>query len=331
MFEQQTCLITGGTGSWGHELTRKLLNLSQPPKEIRIFSRNEYAQVQMQRAFPADAPLSFVIGDVRDGNALMEACKGVDYVFHLAALKHVPICEKQPLEALKTNVTGTKNVIQASIANKVKKVIDVSTDKAVDPINFYGMTKAIGEKLILHANHDSEFTKFVCIRGGNVLGTNGSVVPLFKQQIQTTGRLQLTDRRMTRFFLTVSEAIDLLLTAAEVALGGETFVMKMKSCKIEDLANVMAKQLSQKRVPITEIGVRPGEKLHEVLVSRQEALHTYVYSDQYYVILPTHGFEDLQEVYRHYQPATFVEYDSNAGLLKKPAIEAMLRTGGFLS
>src|SRR5579875_3086147 len=181
MFDGKICLITGGTGSWGQMLTRRLL--LENPKEIRLFSRNEFRQVEMQRAFAGHGNINFVIGDVRDIKAVQEACKGVDYVFHLAALKHVPVCEKQPDEAIQTNIVGTQNIIRASIDNGVKKVIDVSTDKAVNPVNFYGMTKAIGEKLILHANELSQDTRFVCIRGGNVLGTNGSVVPFFKSQI----------------------------------------------------------------------------------------------------------------------------------------------------
>jgi UDP-N-acetylglucosamine 4,6-dehydratase len=167
--------VTGGTGSWGQELVRKLL--LEQPKEIRIFSRNEFTQVRMQRDFQFNPKLKFIIGDIRDLEALDEACRNVDYLFHLAALKHVPVCEEQPDEALKTNVKGTENVIRASIRNQVKKVIDVSTDKAVNPINFYGMTKALGEKLMIRANGLGTSTRFVCIRGGNVLGTNGSVVP----------------------------------------------------------------------------------------------------------------------------------------------------------
>lgn len=328
MFENQTCLITGGTGSWGHELTRKLLE--HHPKEIRILSRNEHAQVNMQREFSDAAPLSFVIGDVRDLGAVQEACRGVDYVFHLAALKHVPICERQPEEALKTNVSGTLNVIRASIAEGVKKVVDVSTDKAVDPLNFYGLTKALGEKLILQANRLSSTTRFVCIRGGNVLGTNGSVVPLFKQQILSQREVTLTDKHMTRYFLTVSEAIDLLLSAAKAAVGGETFVMKMRTCKILDLATVMAKCLTANPVTIKEIGMRPGEKLHEVLISSYEAPHTYRYGENYFVILPAYDAESLEQFYQDCEKVSFRQYDSNSDHMRPQEIASMLRKGGFL-
>jgi UDP-N-acetylglucosamine 4,6-dehydratase len=328
MFEGRRILITGGTGSWGQELTRKLLQCN--PKEIRIFSRNEHAQVNMQRNFPDHPSLKFIIGDVRDYQAVLEACNGMDYVFHLAALKHVPICEFQPEEALKTNVMGTENVIRASIKQGVRKVIDVSTDKAVDPINFYGMTKAFGEKLMIRANERSETTRFVCIRGGNVLGTNGSVVPFFKKQILEGKTITLTSKEMTRFFLTISEAIELLLKAAQVAIGGETFVMKMNACRILDLADVLKNGLTTKSISIKEIGIRPGEKLHEVLVSNYESIHTYQYNDQYFVILPSHPSPILYDHYKSLEQVTFQRYQSNSSLMSQEEIEQMLRKGGFL-
>ncbi len=233
MFENQTILVTGGTGSWGYELVRQLL--PQNPKEIIIFSRNESSQVTMSRTFE-DSRLSFCIGDIRDKEAIVKACESVDYVFHLAALKHVPVCEEQPYEALKTNVIGTQHVIEAAIANQVKRVIYISTDKAANPSNFYGMTKAIGEKLIVYANLLRTETKFVCVRGGNVLGTNGSVVHLFMSQIKHKNQVRITDKRMTRFFLTLEEAISLLFKASEASLGGEIYVMTMPTCRITELA-----------------------------------------------------------------------------------------------
>jgi UDP-N-acetylglucosamine 4,6-dehydratase len=329
MFKNKKILITGGTGSWGQELTRKLL--SYQPNEIRIFSRNEFSQVNMQRSLSHQIDrLKFVIGDVRDLEAVKKACEGVDYVFHLAALKHVPVCEWQPEEALKTNVLGTENVIRASIEQRVEKVIDVSTDKAVDPINFYGMTKAFGEKLMIRANELSDRTRFVCIRGGNVLGTNGSVVPFFKDQIKHGQDIPLTSREMTRFFLTISEAIDLLLKAAQEAIGGETFVMKMKACRIYDLAEVMRNVLAKTPIKINEIGIRVGEKLHEVLVSSNEAPSTYQYNDQYYVILPTHASRELFARYNPLSNVTYSKYESNMDLMNHVEIEQMLRDGGFL-
>ncbi|UUZ84301.1 polysaccharide biosynthesis protein [Paenibacillus sp. P26] len=247
----------GGTGSWGVELVKQLLTLD--PREIVVYSRNESSQVAMKRAFE-DSRLQFCIGDIRDKEALTKACRGVDYVFHLAALKHVPVCEDQPYEALKTNVIGTQNVIEAAIENNVKRVINISTDKAANPSNFYGMTKAIGEKLIIYANLLGTQTTFVCVRGGNVLGTNGGVIHLFKQQIAEKGRLGITHKDMTRFFLTQQEAIKLLLKATVEGKGGEIFVMKMPTCKIMDLADVLIEHMGKKQVEIVELGVRPGRK-----------------------------------------------------------------------
>ncbi|MBA2938490.1 polysaccharide biosynthesis protein [Paenibacillus sp. CGMCC 1.16610] len=328
MFHNQTILITGGTGSWGQELTRNLLQ--EGPKEIRIFSRNEFSQVKMQRDFAFHPSLTFMIGDVRDQEAVEDACRNVDYVFHLAALKHVPICEAQPDEALKTNVKGTENVIRGSIRAGVKKVIDVSTDKAVDPINFYGMTKALGEKLMVRANDLSSTTQFVCIRGGNVLGTNGSVVPFFKNRILQGEALPLTHKDMTRFFLTLPEAIELLLSAAKAAVGGETFVMKMNACLILDLAEVLMEQLSDQPLSVKDVGIRPGEKLHEVLISSHEIPFTYQYNEKYFVILPANATPSLYDHYSHLPKTTFTQYASNDSLMTSQEILQMLLKGGFL-
>ena len=327
MFENKTIFITGGTGSWGNELTTQLLE--KDPKQILIYSRSELHQVNMQRKFN-NPKLKFLIGDIRDHDRLVECTKGVDYIFHLAALKHVPVCEEQPYEAIKTNIVGTKNIIEAAKLNKVKKVIDVSTDKAVDPLNLYGMTKAIGERLIIQANLEPSDTQFVCIRGGNVLGTNGSVVPFFADQINRYKKISLTDKRMTRYFLTLKQAIHLLFKASEVSYGGETFVMKMPSCKIADLAEVMVKELSRDPVQILETGIRPGEKIHEVLVSRYESPLTYQYDENYFVILPQLKIDDLESKYKHLSKVTFEEYSSNDSLMSKDDIQKMLKDGKFI-
>lgn len=327
MFTDKTILITGGTGSWGQELARNLLPYN--PKEIRIFSRNEFAQVDMKQKFN-NPRLSFLIGDVRDEESVMDACQQVDYVFHLAALKHVPICELQPQEALKTNVEGTLNIIRASIRQGVNKVVDVSTDKAVDPINFYGMTKAIGEKLIIRANDLSVKTRFVCIRGGNVLGTNGSVVPLFKQQLLEKKDVTLTSHDMTRFFLTVSEAIQLLIKAASVSIGGETFVMKMPACKIIDLIRILGEKLHRNDYSLKEIGIRPGEKTHEVLISNYESPHTYKFDEQYFVILPSHPSEKLLNHYKAYDKVDFSFFRSDYSNMSDDKIVDLLRNGDFI-
>lgn len=329
MYKNTTILITGGTGSWGNELVKKLLTFY--PKEIRIFSRNEYAQVNMKRKFSDSPYLKYMIGDVRDFDAVNEATQNVDYVFHLSALKHVPICEDQPSEALKTNVQGTENVIKASLLQNVKKVIDVSTDKAVEPINFYGLTKAIGEKMIIRANQLSSYTRFVCIRGGNVIGTNGSVIPFFKEQITDHHTIPLTSKEMTRFFLTVSQAIDLLLYASEKAVGGEIFVMKMKACRIVDLIEVMKKHFAKEDIVMKEIGIRPGEKLHEVLVSNAESLNTYKFDENYHVILPSNSSEEVKQRYRNLPKVTFHRYQSNDELMQLNEIEQILMKANFIT
>ena len=284
MFTDKLILITGSTGSWGQELTKQLLEMN--PKKIIIFSRGELAQVNMERKFN-DSRIEFVIGDVRDYAAVERVFdRGVDYVYMLAALKHVPVCENQPQEAIKTNIDGTINVINAAIKYKVKKVIDVSTDKAVSPCNTYGFTKALGERLTIQANNLTKDTDFVCIRGGNVLGSNGSVVPLFIDQIKKFNKITLTYGGMTRFFLTLSEAISLLFQATEFSAGGETYVINMPAFRMSDVAKALIKHYGNKDTKIEEIGIREGEKIHEVLVSEHESSRTYIFNEDYYVIMP---------------------------------------------
>lgn len=331
MFTDKRILITGGTGSWGNELTKQLL--AKNAKEIVIFSRGEFAQVLMERKFN-DNRLRFVIGDVRDFDALNRVCNGINYVFHLAALKHVPVCEYQPQEAIKTNINGTINLVNAAILNKVEKVIDVSTDKAVDPINLYGMTKAVGEKLIINANLENSNTKFVCIRGGNVLGSNGSVVQHFINNIKESNNINITDIGMTRFFLTIPEAISLLFIAAEGSIGGETFVMNMPACYIVDIAKELIKEYGNETTTITEIGIRPGEKLHEVLISKNEICNTYAYSDMYYMILPDIKLPQYIAAYNYYKSkykqTILEEFNSTKQLMNEYEIRNMLINGGFV-
>jgi len=314
----QHYLITGGTGSWGQELTRQLLE--RDPKSITIYSRGEFAQVTMQRKFN-NSRLKFIIGDVRDLDQLNLACKGIDVVYHLAALKHIPICEDYPYEAIKTNITGVENIIKAAIANNVEKVVDVSTDKAAGPLNIYGMTKAIGEKLILHANKLNS-TKFVCIRGGNVLGSNGSVVPYFIDQIKRFNKVTVTDDRMTRYFLTLEEAVKLVLTAGDFDMPGGLFVMKMPSCKIIDLANVLISEYGVSNTKAEIIGLRLGEKLHETLITEYEAPDCYRFNDNYYLVY--HQDIGLEKV-------GFTSYTSDSQpLMARGAITELLHKGGFL-
>lgn len=326
MFDDKIIFISGATGSWGQTLVRMLLQKYQP-RQIICFSRGELQQVLMQRRFQ-DPRLKFVVGDVRDYEAVRFAMKGADLVFHLAALKHVPICEDHPQEAIKTNITGTSNIVNAAIENHVEKVIDVSTDKAVDPLNLYGMTKAVGEKLIIQANQLSAHTRFVCIRGGNVMGSNGSVIPYFIQQIQQGGPVTITDLEMTRFFLTLEEAIGLLFKAAEVSVGGETFVMNMPACRIADVAQVLMDHYG--KVAVKEIGAKPGEKLDEILISEHEARHSWCYDDNYYVILPTNADFALLDNYNTLEKFPYSEFSSRTRLMDLDQIKQMLQKGGFL-
>lgn len=326
IFDDARIFVSGATGSWGQTLITKLLQ-KYNVREIVCFSRGEIQQVIMKRKFN-NPKLKFVIGDVRDYGAVEEATRGVDYIFHLAALKHVPICEELPLEAIKTNIDGTKNIIKAAVYNSVKKVIDVSSDKAVEAVNLYGMTKAVGEKLIIQANQLSEHTKFVCIRGGNVMGSSGSVIPLFIEQIKSGGPLTFTDKRMTRFFLTLEEAIDLLFKASENSIGGETFVMNMPACYVETLAKVLMSNLGS--VETIETGIRPGEKLDEILVSKHESSLTYKYDENYFIILPPGANGALLDKYSKLPGFTHEEFTSRTKILSNDEIEKMLKRGKFL-
>jgi UDP-N-acetylglucosamine 4,6-dehydratase len=326
MFNKKRIFISGATGSWGQTLVAMLIK-HYDPKEIICFSRGELQQVLMQRRFH-DPRLKFVIGDVRDYESVRFATKGVDVIFHLAALKHVPICEDHPQEAIKTNITGTGNIVNAAIENHVSRVIDVSTDKAVEPLNLYGMTKSVGEKLIIQGNDLSTHTKFVCIRGGNVMGSNGSVIPYFIEQIKAGGPITITDLEMTRFFLTLEEAIMLLFKAAEASIGGETFVMNMPACYIRDVAKVLMDQYGT--VDIKEIGSKPGEKLDEMLISKHEALLSYCFDENYYVILPTKCSQELEDRYKVLPAFPYPEFSSRTVLMDRDQIKAMLTKGGFL-
>jgi FlaA1/EpsC-like NDP-sugar epimerase len=256
------------------------------------------------------------------------ATRGAEYIFHLAALKHVPVCEENVQETIKTNITGTTNIVNAAIENRVHKVIDVSSDKAVEPINLYGMTKAVGEKIIVQANSLTEHTKFVCIRGGNVMGSSGSVIPFFIDQIKAGGPITLTDVRMTRFFLTLDEAIQLLFKASIDSIGGETFVMNMPACYIKDLAEVLMEVYGQ--VEIKETGMRPGEKLDEMLISHHESTLSYCYDENYFLTLPSDYNQALALRYQDCKPFPHAEFSSKTTIMNKKEIKEMLKKGKFI-
>jgi FlaA1/EpsC-like NDP-sugar epimerase len=329
LFDNATILITGGTGSWGQELTRQLLT-KYVPKEIRIYSRGEMKQVDMRLKFNSPK-LKFIIGDVRDKTRLLTATKNVDYVFHLAAIKHVPVCEENPEEAILTNIIGTENLVFACIENNIKKMIDVSTDKAVDPLNLYGVTKACGEKITIAANQKATSTIFACVRGGNVLGSRGSIIPLFRKQLATTNVLTVTDERMTRFIFSLQDAIGLVLKSAEDCVGGEVFVMKMPSSPVMDIVNCLKDELGDKDTKIKMIGIRYGEKLDEVLVSRYEGQDRVIDDGDFYIILPFLDIERTRKNYAGRKTKNIGEFNSrNAKILNKEEVKKLLKKNGFL-
>ena len=272
-------LITGGTGSFGRVFVDTVLREKRPDKVI-VFSRDELKQHEMRQALP-DSRVGYFLGDVRDRDRLYRAFYGVDVVVHAAALKQVPACEYNPFEAVQTNIIGAKNVIDAAIDCGVKRVVALSTDKAVNPVNLYGATKLVAEKLFVQGNAyaGSRSTRFACVRYGNVVGSRGSVIPLFREQAKR-GTLTLTDHRMTRFWITLQQGARFVLRCAEQMHGGEVFVPKIPSMRIVDLADALAPGAK-----LEVNGIRPGEKIHEVLISEDEARNAVEYEDMF-VVLP---------------------------------------------
>ncbi len=291
MLDNKTILITGGTGSFGKSFTRYVLK-HYHPKKIIIYSRDEYKQFVMQNELKEYAPvMRYFIGDVRDKDRLKRAFEGVDYVIHAAALKQVPACEYNPNEAIRTNINGAQNVIDAALDTNVKKVIALSTDKAVNPVNLYGGTKLVSDKLFVAANAYSgtKDISFAIVRYGNVAGSRGSIIPLFHNIIKNGGtELPITDMRMTRFWISLTEGVELVIKALREAKGGETFISKIPSFRVPDLAEAMLPGCRLK-----EIGIRPGEKLHEIMVTTEDSFNTYEY-DKHYIVYPQMVFNDRQ-------------------------------------
>lgn len=279
--KNKTIFITGGTGSWGHGLIKELLK--EDVAKIIVYARNEYQMVELSREFQ-NPKLEIIIGDIRDKNALLSASKNVDILYHLSALKHVPICEKMPYEAIETNIIGTKNVIDSAIENQIDKVIYVSTDKAVKPDCTYGSTKLLGEKLFLSANDIQSHTKFIVFRGGNLIGSAGSVIPLFERQISEKGRVTLTDERMCRFFISIQNASRLLIKISKRAVGGEIFIPYMPAIRIKDIARYLLEKHKLDEHCISITGIRPGEKLNEELITESEKEHLYRFTDDLFLI-----------------------------------------------
>jgi UDP-N-acetylglucosamine 4,6-dehydratase len=288
MFNNKSILITGGTGSFGKQYVKTLLERYQPKKLI-IYSRDELKQFEMKQTLDQDR-MRYFIGDVRDRDRLIQAMSGVDYVIHAAALKQVPAAEYNPMECIKTNIHGAENVIQAALANNVEKVIALSTDKAANPINLYGATKLVSDKLFVAANNiaGGHKTRFAAVRYGNVVGSRGSVVPFFKNRIdEGCDHLPITDARMTRFWITLQQGVDFVLKNFARMHGGEIFVPKIPSVNVVELARAMAPNLPHKI-----IGIRPGEKLHEIMCPADDSHLTLEFTD-HFVIKPTIQFSGV--------------------------------------
>ncbi len=293
MLNNKTILITGGTGSFGKCFTKYVLEHYEP-KKIIIYSRDEFKQYLMENEFREyKDKLRFFIGDVRDKERMQRAFEGVDYVIHAAALKQVPACEYNPNEAIKTNIHGAQNVIDAALDCDVKKVVALSTDKAVNPVNLYGGTKLVSDKLFVAANAyaGTKDISFSIVRYGNVAGSRGSIIPLFHNIIKNGGtELPITDYRMTRFWISLTQGVELVIKALEEATGGETFISKIPSFKITDLAQAM---LPGCKMP--EVGIRPGEKLHEIMVTVEDSDTTYEY-DKHFIVYPQVIWNSKQQI-----------------------------------
>lgn len=314
-------LITGGTGSFGNkfvEIALKELN----PKVIRIYSRDELKQLNMQNKFNNDERLRFFIGDVRDKNRIHRAMRDIDIVIHAAALKQVPACEYNPIEAVRTNIEGAINIIDSAIENDVKKVVALSTDKAVHAVNLYGATKLVAEKLFIQGNSytGAGKTKFSCVRYGNVVGSRGSVIPIFLEQ-KNHGKITVTDKKMTRFWITLEQGVRLVINSIKKMHGGEVFVPKIPSMKILDLADVVAPNCKREI-----IGIRPGEKISEILITEEEARHTKEFKN-YFIIEPNFTFWDEKNYERGMPTKDDFKYtsDNNNWWLTKEELKKMIK------
>ena len=319
MFKGKKILITGGTGTLGQALTKNLLQ--KGVDTIRIFSRNENKQVEMEEKFSEyNNKLRFLIGDVRDLPRLTTALEDIDIVFHAAALKHVPVIEYNPFEAIKTNVLGTQNVIDACLYENVKIAACISTDKAVSPLNTYGATKLLTEKLFVAAmNYKKNNTKFLGLRYGNVLGSSGSVVPKFIDQIKNKKKITITDPHMTRYSLTIDEALNFILDSTAIAKGSEVFVPKLKAYSILDLKQALVELLGETDEEITSI--RPGEKLHEALISQDEMRYTWKFENKYIIFNSLRSENEIKTAYPGIKKVDEEEYSSD--MAEKMSVEEL--------
>lgn len=276
----KSVLVTGATGSFGKEFLRELLDTNEV-EQITVFSRDELKQFEMRTEF-SSPKIKYLLGDVRDYKRVLQATVDIDVVIHAAAMKQIPAAEQNPMEAIKTNILGAENIVNAAIENRVKKVVALSTDKAANPANLYGATKLCSDKLMIAGNYLSNRTetKFSVVRYGNVLGSRGSVIPFFQEKA-LTGRIPITDLRMTRFWLTLSQGVELVIRAIDAMHGGEIYVPKIPSFKVTDVARIVAPN-----IPTYEIGIRPGEKLHEVMITEDDSFFTKEFEDFYIILAP---------------------------------------------
>jgi UDP-N-acetylglucosamine 4,6-dehydratase/UDP-glucose 4-epimerase len=334
IFKGKKILITGGTGSLGMSLTRRLLDAGV--ETIRIFSRNESKQIDMETKFN-DERLRFLLGDVRDAERLSRAVEDIDVVFHVAALKHVPKIEYNPFEAIETNVIGSQNVIEVCLQENVDKVVAIGTDKAVSPLNTYGATKLLMEKLFVSANNyvnqEKYRTKFISVRYGNVFGSSGSVVPRFIEQIKKKQKITITDPQMTRFSITMDGALDFIFNATNSGKGSEIFVPKMRAYNIVDLKEALSDLLGNYGEEI--IGIRPGEKLHEVLISEDEIRQTWEYNGMYLITSPLYPLFHDNKINDTYQGIKKVENIKNYSSdmvekISKNELKEMVKRSGLL-
>lgn len=330
-YTDKKILIIGGTGTIGQGLLNEILK--QKPKVIRILSRDEYKQFILENKINNKKQIRFLIGDVRDYERVERAMNDIDIVFNLAAMKHVPACEYNPSEAIKTNVIGMENVIKAATANNVECVIFTSSDKAINPANSYGATKLLAEKLVQAANFSkgNAKTKFVAVRFGNVMGSRGSVIPLFKKQIEEKRKITVTDSEMTRFMMTLSQAVELIMDAGEISMGGEVFILKMPVIKLYDLAQVVVEEtcsklnIEKEEVELHIIGLRAGERKFEELMTKDESENAFDLGNMYSVISSINS-EFLHESYEKYKRARIGSYNSNDKIvLSKEQVRRMLK------
>jgi len=327
VFKGKKILITGGTGSLGQALSKKLLTLGVDI--IRIYSRNESKQIEMESKFK-DNRLRFLLGDVRDLQRLTRALEDIDYVFHAAALKHVPKIEYNPFEAINTNVLGSQNVIEACLHENVEKAICIGTDKAVSPLNTYGATKLLMEKLFVTANNyldpEKHKTKFIAVRYGNVFGSSGSVIPKFIEQIKNNQKITITDPNMTRFSITMEQALDFILNAAKSGKGSEIFVPDIKSYSILTVRDALSEIFT--KIDDEIIGIRPGEKLHEVLINKEEMRYTWKFNDMYMITNPLYPLFNVESIEKLYNGIKKVQGSEiySSDIVEKISKEEMVNT-----